>query len=116
MPQKQVAVIMRRGPVGSNGPAEGIRAAMGLTAGTEENTVLCFLCDDAVFFALKGHDRGAAQKHLDAVAATGAQLFVDQRSLFERSLEARDVTAPFTLAGDEEIREAIEGADASLAF
>lgn len=116
MPQKHVAVTFHRGPIGTNGCVEGLRAAVGLTAGTEENTVACMFFGPAVLFALRETDRAEAQKHLDTLAGMGAPLLVDEIALNAHSLERDDVVAPFRVATRTEIVDLLRRTDASLAF
>ena len=116
MPRKHVAVTFHRSPIGANGCVEGLRAAVGLTAGTEENTVVCLFFGHAVNFTLQGADRREARKHIAALAAAGADLLVDATSLDSRSLQAGDVAEPFRVASRTAVADALRGAGASLAF
>ena len=116
MPQKHVAVTLRRGPIATNGCVEGLRAAVGLTAGTEENTVTCVFLGDAVVFALRESDRDEARKHVDTLAGMNAPLLVDESALTERGLEAADVIAPFRVVSRLEIVAALRDVDAALGF
>jgi len=116
MPSKLVAITFHRSPVGSNGCVEGLRAAVGVTAGTEENTVLCAFFGDAVFFTLRDADRAAAQRHLDALTGADAVLVVDGASLEARGFDAACVSELFHVVSREHIAEDIRAADAALCF
>ncbi len=116
MPQKHVAITLRRSPIGTNGCVEGLRAAVGLTAGTEENTVTCVFLDDAVFFTLREAERDEARKHVETLTRMDAPLLVDETSLGMRGLEADDVVAPFRVVPRLDIVQALRRADASLGF
>ena len=116
MPKKHVLVTLHHSPIGRNGCVEGLRAAVGLTAGTEENTVACIFFGDAVHFALAGADRADAQKHLDTLAGMGAPLLVDAASLQARHLPTDIIDAPFQVADRTTVIDTVRTAGASLAF
>lgn len=116
MPQKHVAVTFHRSPVGTNGCVEGLRAAVGLTAGTEENTVACVFFGDAARFALPGTDHAEARKHLDALARMGAPLLVDTVSAGARGVDVQTIGDPFRAAPRAEVAELLRSAGATLSF
>lgn len=116
MPRKHIVVTFHRSPVGQNGCVEGLRAAVGLTAGTEENTVACIFFGHAVLFALRDADRREARKHIDTLVAAKAPLLVDEASLDSRRLQAGDLAEPFAVASRTVVVDALQAADATLAF
>ena len=116
MPRKHVVLTFLHSPIGRTGCVEGLRAAVGLTAGTEENTVACVFFGDAVFFALKNTDRREARKHIAALAGLRAPLLVDATSLDSRRVQEGDLAEPFRIASRTEIADTLQRADATLAF
>ena len=72
MAQRHIVFTINRPPVGSVYFAEGLRATVGATAGTDEHTVDVLYLGDGVYFTLKGVDRGKWE--VDVVAEADAPL------------------------------------------
>jgi sulfur relay (sulfurtransferase) DsrF/TusC family protein len=116
MAQRRIVFTINRPPVGSVHFAEGLRATVGATAGTDEHEVDVLYLGDGVYFALKNVDRTDTAKYIETLSQGGRKLKVEQESLDERGI-SRDA-----LAGDMEVisraaaLKLIAGADFTAAF
>ena len=97
MAEKKVVISFNRAPYGSIFYTEGLRAAVGVTAGIDEHKVDVIFLGDGVFFALKNVARDDSKGYLGTLAKLGTKLYAEEESLNDRKI-AKDA-----LAGDVEV-------------
>lgn len=116
MAQRHIVFTINRPPVGSVHFAEGLRATVGATAGTDEHTVDVLYLGDGVYFALKGVDRIDTAKYIETLTAAGRKLKVEQESLDERGISRDSLAADVEVIGRAAALKLIAGADFTAAF
>ncbi|MFN3467936.1 MAG: DsrE family protein [Candidatus Brocadiales bacterium] len=116
MPQRNVLVTINRLPYGSIYYTEGLRAAVGVTSGVDENKVTIAYLGDGVHFALVGVDRKDTDKYLGTLNKQGARLVVHKEALKERGIKETDVDAGFEILPEKEIFKLLQEADFTMDF
>lgn len=97
MGQKKFLVNICRAPFGNVFYTEGLRAAVGATAGMDENISTVLFQGDGVFYCLKGTDRTDAAAYFESFKKANTKLFVVKEDLDERGIAGGE------LAGDIEV-------------
>lgn len=116
MAQRHIVFTINRAPVGSVYFAEGLRATVGATAGTDEHTVDVIYLGDGVYFALKGVDRTDTAKYIETLAAQGCKLKVERESLDERGISHDALAGDLEVIGRAAALKLITDADFTAAF
>jgi sulfur relay (sulfurtransferase) DsrF/TusC family protein len=114
--QRNVLVTINRPPYGSIYYTEGLRAAVGVTSGVDENKVTIAYLGDGVYFALKGVDRKDTDKYLATLKKQGAKLIVQKESLKERGIKEAEIDAGFEILPAKEIFTLLQAADFTMDF
>jgi sulfur relay (sulfurtransferase) DsrF/TusC family protein len=87
MSERNVVVTMHHAPYGTIFYTEGLRAAVGATAGIDEHQVTVVFLGDGALYALKDVERTDSLHYLETLKAVGASLYVEAESLEARSIE-----------------------------
>lgn len=116
MPRKHVLFTLNHAPFGSVYHSEGLRAALGATAGIEENTVDIVYLGDGVYYTLKNVDRSDARVFLETLSTLGVQLRAERESLEERGVPADEVAEDIEVISRADVRELIDKADFVINF
>lgn len=116
MAQRNVLITINRPPYGSIYYTEGLRAAVGVTSGIDENKVTIAYLGDGVYFALKGVDRKDTDKYLGTLKKQDAKLVVQKESLKERGIEEGEVDANFEILPGKDIFKLLQEADFTMDF
>lgn len=116
MAQRNVLVTINRPPFGSIYYTEGLRAAVGVTSGVDENKVTVAYLGDGVYFALTGVDRKDTERYLDTLKKQGVRLVVQKESLKERGIKETEVDTGFEILPIKEIFKLLQEADFTMDF
>jgi len=116
MAEKHVLVTFNHAPHGSIYYAEGLRAALGVTAGIDEHTVDILCLGDGVYFALKEADRGTAPGYLERLQSLGSHIKVEQESLAARDILEEELAEDVEIVSRGEVLALLEKADATIDF
>jgi len=110
---EKIVVILRKPPHGSMFAAEGLRAAVAVSARLETTVVSI---EDSVYSFLKNADATIYQKHLDFLKEIEIPIFVDEDSLRERGLTKEDLLDAVEVKEHGEILNILSEADATVTF
>lgn len=116
MSEKNVVVTMHRAPFGTVFYTEGLRAAVGATAGIDEHQVQVVFIGDGVLYALKDVERTDSKQYLATLKAGGASLYVEAESLEARSLDRGALSDDVEVVPRSRISEILLEADHTLDF
>ncbi|MFQ5863195.1 MAG: DsrE family protein [Candidatus Brocadiales bacterium] len=116
MAQKTVLVTINQVPHGSIYYTEGLRAAVGITSGIDENTVTVAYLGDGIYFTLHGVDRRDTEKYISTLQKQGAKMVVEKESLKERGIKERDVATEFDITSRKELVTLVQAADFVIDF
>ncbi len=116
MAQRTVLITMNQVPFGSIYYTEGLRAAVGITSGIDENVATVAYLGDGVYFTLHGVDRKDTEKYILTLQKLGAKLVVEKESLKERGIKERDVATEFDILPRKEILTLVQAADFVIDF
>ncbi len=116
MAQRTVLVTINRPPYGSIFYTEGLRAAVGVTSGVDENQVTIAYLGDGIYFALKGVDRKDTDKYLGTLKKQKARLVVEKESLKDRGFKETEVDEGFEVLSTKEIFSLLQEADFTMDF
>ncbi len=97
MAEKKVLINICRAPFGTVFYTEGLRAAVGASAGIDENISTVLFQSDGVFYCLKDVDRTDSQAYFQSYKDIGTKLYA-----VKEDLEERGITEP-ELASDIEV-------------
>ena len=116
MAEKRVLITLNHAPYGSIWYTEGLRAAVGVTAGIDEHAVDVLYLGDGAFFALSGVDRADSVRYLDTLAGMGHSLHVERESLEARGIAESEVADDIKVISRAEALALVHAADATLDF
>src|SRR3990170_3239511 len=116
MAQKLVVFTFSHPPYGSIWYTEGLRAVVGVTAGSDEHKVNVVYMGDGVHFALNGVDRSDTAKYLGTLAQLGYKLNVERESLQARDIPESEVAPDVEVIPRSQVLSLIRDADATIDF
>ena len=116
MAQKHVTLLFTRPPYGDIYYTEGLRAAVGLTAGIDEHTVDVVYVGDGVYFALKGVDRTDSARYIGTLAKGGHRLKVEEESLAERGIKRAELAEDVEVIPRSQVVALLSKADHTVGF
>lgn len=116
MAQKNVLITINQPPYGNIYYTEGLRAAVGITSGVDENIATVAYLGDGVYFTLHGVDRKDTEKYISTLQKQGAKMVVEKESLKERGIKYRDVATEFDILPRKELLALIQAADFVVDF
>lgn len=86
MAEKKVLINICRAPFGTVFYTEGLRAAVGASAGIDENIPTVLFQSDGVFYCLKDVDRTDALAYFESYKNMGTKLCAVKEDLEERGI------------------------------
>lgn len=116
MAEKKVVVSFNHAPYGSVFYTEGLRAAVGVTAGMDEHEVNAVFLGDGVYFTLKGVDRTDTAKYLATLGDLGSKLYAEEESLVSRGSSAADVADDIAVIPRRNVLQLYSEADVNIDF
>ncbi|HHT9120072.1 MAG TPA: DsrE family protein [Candidatus Hypogeohydataceae bacterium YC41] len=116
MVQRSVLITINRPPYGSIYYTEGLRAAVGVTSGIDENIVTVVYLGDGSYFTLKGVDRKDTDKYLSTLKKQGTRLIVQKESLQERGIKESEIETDFEILPTKEILDLMQRVDFTMDF
>jgi len=97
MGQKKVLIHFSKPPFGTAHYSEGLRAALGVTSGVEDNVPTILFQSDGVFYCLKRVDRTNTRPYFDLFEAYGTTFYAVKEDLEERGIGEADVAEDITV-------------------
>jgi sulfur relay (sulfurtransferase) DsrF/TusC family protein len=116
MAEKSVVVTMHHAPFGTTHYTEGLRAAVGVTAGIDEHQVEVVFLGDGVLYTLKDVERTDSLHYLSTLKDLGARLYVEAESLEARSIETGALAEDVEVIPRSRVLELLLGADHTIDF
>lgn len=116
MAQRTVLITINQAPFGNIFYTEGLRAAVGITSGIDENTATVAYLGDGVYFTLHSVDRKDTEKYIATLQKQGAKMLVERESLKERRIKERDVATEFQIVPRKELLKFVQAADFVVDF
>ncbi len=86
MGQKKILIHFSKPPFGTAFYNEGLRAALGVSSGVEDNIPTVLFQSDSVFYCLKQTDRTNAKPYFDLFEALGTKFYAVAEDLEERGI------------------------------
>lgn len=114
MAECNVVVTLHHAPYGTIFYTEGLRAAVGATAGIDEHQVTVIFLGDGILYALKDVDRTDSLHYLETLKAVGATLYVEAESLEARSIEAGALRDDVEVIPRSKVSEVLLAADHTI--
>jgi sulfur relay (sulfurtransferase) DsrF/TusC family protein len=93
MGQKKVLINLSDAPFGNIFYTEGLRAAVGVSAGMDENIPTVLFQADGVYYCLKEVDRTDSMAYFESMKGLGTKLYAVREDLETRGI-ARGELAP----------------------
>lgn len=116
MAQKTTLITINQAPFGNIYYTEGLRAAVGITSGIDENIATVAYVGDGVYFTLHGVDRKDTERYISTLQKQEAKMLVERESLKERGIKERDIATEFEIIPRKELLEFLKKADFVLDF
>lgn len=116
MAEKKVVVSFNHAPYGTIYYTEGLRAAVGVTAGLDEHSVNSVFLGDGVYFTLKNVNRDDTTKYLITLSDLGSKLYAEEESLRERNISADQLADDVEVVPRSKILELFQEADYNVDF
>jgi sulfur relay (sulfurtransferase) DsrF/TusC family protein len=114
--EKNVVVIINHAPHGSIFFLEGLRAAMGLIASTDELNITILFLGEGVWGALSGLDRGDGSKYIATMAEWGFRLNAESESLAERGINTHNMAQDVEIIQRSQAIKLLHTSDFTLSF
>ncbi len=116
MAQRTVLVTINQAPFGNIYYTEGLRAAVGITSGIDENVATVAYLGDGVYFTLHGVDRKDTERYIATLQKQGAKMLVEKESLKERGIKERDVATEFEIIPRKDLLTVVKTVDFVMDF
>ncbi|MBU0733875.1 MAG: DsrE family protein [Proteobacteria bacterium] len=116
MAEKKVLVNICRAPFGTVFYTEGLRAAVGVSAGIDENIPTILFQSDGVFYCLKDVDRTDALAYFESFKSMGTQLYAVKEDLDERGVEKSELAPDITVISRDEAFTLFQENDFNMDF
>jgi sulfur relay (sulfurtransferase) DsrF/TusC family protein len=114
--EKKVIVSFNHAPYGTIFYTEGLRAAVGVTAGLDEHSVNSVFLGDGVYFTLKDVNRDDSSKYLTTLSDMGSKLYAEEESLQERNISTDQVADDVEVVPRSRVLELFREADCNIDF
>ncbi len=101
MAEKKVLVNICRAPFGTVFYTEGLRAAVGVSAGIDENIPTVLFQSDGVFYCLTNVDRTDAQAYFESYKGMGTKLYAVKEDLDKRDIAEDELAEEITVISRE---------------
>ncbi len=96
MGQKKVLVNISDAPFGNIFYTEGLRAAVGVSAGIDENIPTVLFQADGVYYCLKGVDRTDSMAYFESMKGLGTKLYAVKEDLEARAITGDELAEDIT--------------------
>lgn len=116
MAEKKVVVSINHAPYGTIFYTEGLRAAVGITAGIDEHSVNTLFLGDGVYYTLKDVNRDDAAGYLSTLNDLGARLYAEEESLGERNISPQQLADDVEVIPRSRVLEFFQEADCNVDF
>jgi sulfur relay (sulfurtransferase) DsrF/TusC family protein len=116
MPQKKVLININRTPFGTIMYTEGLRAAVGVSAGIDENIPTVLFQSDGVYYTLKDVDRTDALAYFESMKGMDTKLYAVKEDLDERSISESELAQDISVISRERALQLLHENDVSLDF
>ncbi len=116
MAEKKVLINICRAPFGTVFYTEGLRAAVGVSAGIDENIPTVLFQSDGVFYCLKDVDRTDALAYFESYKGMGTELCAVKEDLDERGITEAELAGDITVISRERAFELFQENDFSMDF
>ena len=116
MGQKKVLIHFSKPPFGTAFYSEGLRAALGVTSGVEDNIPTILFQSDSVFYCLKQVDRTNTKPYLDLLEAYKTKFYAVKEDLAERGIADADLAEDIAVISREEALALFQENDFSMDF
>ena len=116
MGQKKVLIHFSKPPFGSAFYNEGLRAALGVTAGVEDNIPTILFQADSVFYCLRQVDRTNTKPYFDLFEAYETKFYAVKEDLDEREISEADLADDIAAIPREEALALFHENDFSMDF
>lgn len=116
MAEKKVLINICRAPFGTVFYTEGLRAAVGVSAGIDENIPTILFQSDGVFYCLKDVDRTDALAYFESYKGMGTRLCVVKEDLDERGIREAELADDITVISKEKAFELFQENDFNMDF
>ena len=116
MAEKKVLINICRAPVGTVFYTEGLRAAVGVSAGIDENIPTVLFQADGVFYCLKDADRTDALAYFESYKGMGTKLFTVKEDLDDRGISEGELASDISVISRAQAFELFQENDVNLDF
>lgn len=116
MAQKKILIHFSRPPFGTAFYNEGLRAALGISSGVDDNIPTVLFQSDSVFYCLKQTDRTNAKPYFDLFEVLGTKFFAVEEDLEERNISKDDLAADIAVIPREQALALFYENDFSMDF
>ena len=116
MGQKRVLIHFSKPPFGAAFYSEGLRAALGVTAGVEDNTPTILFQSDSVFYCLKKIDRTNTKPYFELFEAYKTRFYAVKEDLAERGISHADLADDISVISREDALALFRENDFSMDF
>lgn len=116
MGQKKVLIHFSKPPFGTAFYSEGLRAALGVTSGVEDNIPTVLFQSDSVFYCLKQVDRTNIQSYFEIFRAYKTKFYAVKEDLAERGISGADLADDITVISREQALALFHENDFSMDF
>ncbi len=116
MAEKTVLVNICRAPFGTTFYTEGLRAAVGVSAGIDENIPTVLFQADGVYYCLKGVDRTDAQAYFGSLKGMAAKLYAVKEDLDKRRIAEAELAEDIVVISREKALQVLMENDFNLDF
>lgn len=116
MPQKKVLININRAPFGTIMYTEGLRAAVGVSAGIDENIPTVLFQGDGVYYTLKDVDRTDALAYFESMKGMQTKLYAVKEDLADRSISESELAQGIGVIPREKALRLFHENDISLDF
>jgi sulfur relay (sulfurtransferase) DsrF/TusC family protein len=116
MGEKIVLINICRAPFGTVFYTEGLRAAVGVSAGIDENIPTVLFQSDGVYYCLKNVDRTDALAYFQSYKDMGTVLCAVKEDLDERGISEAELADDITVISKEKAFELFQENDFNMDF
>ena len=116
MGQKKVLIHFSKPPFGTAFYNEGLRAALGISAGVEDNIPTILFQSDSVFYCLNQVDRTNAKPYFDLFEALETKIYAVKEDLAKREISEADLADDITVIPREKALALFHENDFSMDF
>ena len=116
MAEKKVLINLCRAPFGTVFYTEGLRAAVGCSAGIDENIPTVLFQSDGVFYCLKDVDRTDALAYFESFRGMGTKIYAVKEDLDERGIAEGELAPDIEVISRDQASELFQENDFNMDF